>query len=115
MPEKKLRYFVDYQYSVRLQCSKTLSEWEFRPVAGNQLRTSACSCPIHSLITVSMVATSDGMVCRDSNCLALASTSRISWRMDLMPIESMVDFNLCAVLPTCSQFSSCIAFFRSCT
>src|SRR5882757_6676632 len=35
--------------------------------------------------------------------------------MDLIPIESTVDFNLWAVLPTCSQFSAWVALLNSST
>src|SRR5580692_4807814 len=78
-----------------------------------QFNTSACSWPMHSFITLSIMATREGISARDSICLALDSTVRISCRIDLIPMESIVDLSLWAVLPTCSQFSAARAAFRS--
>src|SRR5258708_27246203 len=76
---------------------------------------SSRNCSMHSLITADIFATNPGISYKACFCLALASTDRICCRMDLIPIESTVDFNLWDVLPTCSQFSDWVALLSSST
>lgn len=55
---------------------------------------SACNWPIHSWMTDPILSTSAGIPSTCVFAFALASTVRISCRMDLIPIESTVDFSL---------------------